>query len=72
MSHLQPQSHSNAQTPPPIHTECPTCGALGKFHHVGEQHWPAAVAKATGLPETVQLYTCDHCHTTLIEQELMS
>ena len=51
-------------------TTCPTCGRTGQFTANGTQRWPAAVAAAHGLPTTITLWTCPHCHSTLSEIEL--
>jgi hypothetical protein len=48
---------------------CPGCQQYGKFTSEGEQHWPADIAAAHGLPAVIPLWTCPHCHTTISETE---
>ena len=55
-----------------IQTHCPTCGVDSDFHHLGEQQWSEAVAKKLNMPTIVNLYNCDHCHTTLTDIQLKS
>lgn len=49
---------------------CPSCGARARFIQIGEQSWPERVAKAVGMPTTVQLWNCAACHTTLLHPSL--
>lgn len=49
---------------------CPSCGKLATFTAAGEQRWPARVAAAAGMPEVVQLWLCNHCHSTISEPNL--
>jgi hypothetical protein len=53
-----------------IHCECPSCHKTGNFMHIGSQTWPEAVARKLNLPGVIQVYRCEHCHTTLTEQQL--
>lgn len=46
---------------------CPTCGQVGSFTFLGEQHWPSRVVEATGIGPVVHLWQCDQCQTTLTE-----
>jgi len=53
-----------------IETQCPTCGEHSQFNHIGEQTWSEAVAEKLGVPTTINLYDCNHCHTTLTDVQL--
>ena len=50
---------------------CTCCGAYATFTAAGIQKIPAKVAAATGLPESVQLWTCSECKSTIAETELL-
>ncbi len=49
---------------------CPSCQTRTTFTHIGEQHWPEAVAQANQMNRVQQLYRCEHCHTSLAEASL--
>ena len=49
---------------------CPCCGHNSTFEHGGTQHWPKRVVEKLGIPETVELYNCGECHSTISETEL--
>jgi hypothetical protein len=53
-----------------IHTACPSCQKTGTFIHIGSQTWPEAVARKLNLPTVIQVYCCEHCHTSLTEVQL--
>jgi transposase-like protein len=53
-----------------LHTDCPSCHQSGDFLHIGSQTWPEAVARKLNLPSLIQVYRCEHCHTSLTEQQL--
>ena len=50
---------------------CPTCKHNGKFEYLGVQHWPPELARQVGLPSTIVLWSCSHCHTTISEPNLL-
>lgn len=52
------------------HGHCPTCGQQTSFSFNGQQHWPAHIAATIGVAAVVNLWNCDHCHTTISEQSL--
>lgn len=58
------------QKPAVIEACCPSCGRLGNFRYGGEQRLPARVAQITGMPMSISLWHCDHCHSTLSEVDL--
>ncbi len=49
---------------------CPTCKHTGEFDYLGEQHWPPELTRKLGLPSTIMLWSCSHCHTTISEPDL--
>jgi hypothetical protein len=53
-----------------IYTACPGCQKTGHFVHIGTQTWPEAVARKLNLPTVIQVYRCEHCHTSLTEIQL--
>lgn len=53
-----------------IHTDCPSCQKIGHFEHIGSQKWPEAVARKLNLPTVIEVYRCEHCHTSLTEVQL--
>ena len=53
-----------------IQTHCPTCGEYSEFKHIGKQKWSEAIAKKLGIPTIINLYTCEHCQTTLTDIQL--
>lgn len=65
------QQHRPLLTPIPGRlVTCPSCGTYTVFTYVGKQIWPERIAKAAGVPSTMRLWECSHCHTTLSETEL--
>jgi hypothetical protein len=50
---------------------CPTCKQSGEFEYLGEQRWPPEIAHKLGLPETIVLWSCPWCHTTVSEPDLL-
>lgn len=50
---------------------CPTCGFITPFEYIGKQQYTSAVAKQLDLPDTIHLWSCQHCQTTLSENELL-
>ena len=50
---------------------CPSCEYISTFTPAGVQHIPKHIAAAAGLPPTVYLYHCDHCQSTISDQDLM-
>ena len=52
------------------HAQCPNCESETSFHFAGEQRCPPKVAELTGLPEVMQLWTCNDCHSTVMEPSL--
>jgi hypothetical protein len=53
-----------------IEGQCPSCGYVGIFHHIGNQKWPQEVAERMGVDKSVELYQCAHCLTTISEPML--
>jgi hypothetical protein len=53
-----------------IETECPSCHKTGTFQHIGTQKWPEAVAKKLNLPTVIEVYCCEHCHTSMTQVQL--
>jgi hypothetical protein len=51
---------------------CPTCGFITPFEYVGKQQYPSIVAQRLGIPDSVHLWNCLHCRTTLSENELVT
>ena len=49
---------------------CPSCEQPTYFTESGVQKWPPKVAQAAGLPEVIQLWQCENCHTTISEIDL--
>ncbi|GAB4545211.1 MAG: hypothetical protein OHK0023_03150 [Anaerolineae bacterium] len=49
---------------------CPTCHHRGVFERLGEQRWPAAIARQLNLPEVITLWSCSNCATTVSEMSL--
>ncbi len=50
---------------------CPTCKRTGEFEYLGEQHWPPEITRKLGLPETITLWSCPTCMTTISETDLL-
>ncbi len=50
---------------------CPSCEKISTFTPAGVQYIPKHIAAAAGLPEAVNLYHCDHCQSTISDQDLM-
>jgi hypothetical protein len=50
---------------------CPTCNRSGEFTLLGEQVWPAAVAKKLNLPARIALWQCPNCLTTVSDPDLL-
>lgn len=49
---------------------CPTCGISSTFTFSGTQQWPPHIAEKAGLPEVMNVWSCDSCGTTLLEPNL--
>lgn len=64
------RSHPADAQPREIFAHCPSCGKHGWFSFRGVQRWSEAIAAACGLPATMHLWNCEHCHTTLCEPNL--
>jgi hypothetical protein len=52
-------------TYPPVMTSCPSCGAMTVFTFIGVQRWPRRVAQMMGTKETITLWKCGNCQTTI-------
>lgn len=50
---------------------CPSCNCRGEFVFLGDQRWPAELARAMGLPEVIPLWSCPSCLTTVSEMDLL-
>lgn len=50
---------------------CPSCNCRGEFVFLGNQYWPAALARKMGLPEVIPLWSCPSCLTTVSEMDLL-
>ncbi len=50
---------------------CPSCQTLALFTFCGVQSFPAHVARKSGLPQSLRLYTCAHCGTTVSDHSLL-
>lgn len=50
---------------------CPTCKHSGYFLYLGQQHWPAEIAKKLGVPADIALWRCPSCQTTVSEPDLL-
>ena len=50
---------------------CPCCKRGSTFFVTGEQRWPHAVAEKAGMPELIRLWTCQSCHSTVSEIDLI-
>jgi hypothetical protein len=61
---------ANRRKPRELFAHCPTCQKKGWFQYSGVQHWSEVVASACGLPVSMRLWTCEHCHSTLSEASL--
>jgi hypothetical protein len=58
------------QAPKVIEGQCPSCGYVGNFRHIGSQNWPEEVAANLGVPTRIELYQCENCLTTISEPSL--
>ncbi|MBC7870085.1 MAG: hypothetical protein H7Y09_04545 [Chitinophagaceae bacterium] len=63
-------SRTTKKTKEPRQAVCPSCGHYAEFVHIGDQHWPARVAAAAGIPEVMALWNCIVCESTLSEIDL--
>lgn len=58
----------------PVHKilkgQCPSCDYIGDFKYIGSQKWPDDVAARLGISETIALYQCENCLTTISEPML--
>jgi hypothetical protein len=50
---------------------CPSCNHSGDFALLGVQRVPLEVAQKLGLPTSIVLWSCPHCHTTVSEPDLI-
>ncbi len=50
---------------------CPTCRCRGEFEYLGEQHWPVELTRLLGYPESIALWSCPACQTTISEPDLL-
>lgn len=56
---------SNETSHTPVMATCPSCGAATVFTFIGVQRWPRRVAQLTGTKETITLWKCGSCQTTI-------
>lgn len=65
-------NHPHPENPPPNRmASCPSCGKRGVFSYLGIQRWPERVARAAGIKMVMTLWNCEHCHSTITEQNLI-
>ena len=50
--------------------ECPSCHQCADFTYVGEQRWPAALARQYNVSPVMSLWICGNCRSTLGEPSL--
>ncbi len=53
------------------HAFCTSCGCYSEFVKAGVQRWPPRVVAMMGLPESIQLWHCTECNSTLSETDLL-
>ncbi len=49
---------------------CPTCDRHSGFIYKGQQRYSERVAKAVGMTQTVHMWMCDTCQTTIVTPDV--
>lgn len=49
---------------------CPCCGEHAEFTYIGTQTYTPIIAVAAGIPESLPLWVCDACNSTISEINL--
>ena len=49
---------------------CPTCDTHSGFVYKGQQRYSERVAKAVGMTQTVHLWMCNACQTTIATPDI--
>lgn len=68
--HARSRNNKTSDRPMTYLAMCPSCHCEGFFHNIGTQHWPEATARAMGVDNSVALYECTHCRTSVTEYSL--